>query len=309
MHYSNPSPFIPGVEIIPHEGTDPAIIPVVESIVHSTGKETALVKDQTGFVLNRLQYALFIEANRILAEGVASAEDIDTIVRTTFGFRLPFFGPFAIADMAGLDVYRMGLESVQGAYPGRFETPAALDDLVAAGKFGTKTGAGYLELPRRADPRAGGVPQPRVRRDVQAAGGARAAADQLVQVEPAVDVEGLAGDEPRVGESRNAIAFATSSGTPTRPTNSRAPSSDLRSSLRVPTKSVSIGPGAIALAVIPTGPSSRARDRMRPLSAAFDTEYGVFVLVPPPSCADVEDSVTIRPTPCCAIVRATRWVT
>lgn len=152
VHYSNPSPFIPGVEIIPHEGTDPAIIPVVEQIVRSTGKQTAIVKDVTGFVLNRLQYVLFVEANRLLEEGVASAADIDTVVRTTFGFRLPFFGPFAIADMAGLDVYRMGLESVQGAYPGRFDTPRALADLVEAGRYGTKTGGGYLDVPAERIP-------------------------------------------------------------------------------------------------------------------------------------------------------------
>ncbi len=152
VHYSNPSPFIPGVEIIPHEGTDPAIIPVVEQIVRSTGKSTALVKDQTGFVLNRLQFALFIEANRVLEEGVATAEDIDTIVRTTFGFRLPFFGPFAIADMAGLDTYGMSLASVQGTYPGRFDTPEALAALLAEGKFGTKSGAGYLDVPAERIP-------------------------------------------------------------------------------------------------------------------------------------------------------------
>jgi 3-hydroxybutyryl-CoA dehydrogenase len=152
VHYSNPSPFTPGVEIIPHEGTDPAIIPIVEGIVRSTGKSTAIVKDSTGFVLNRLQFALFVEANRVLEEGVATAEDIDTIVRTTFGFRLPFFGPFAIADMAGLDTYGMSLESVQGAYPGRFDTPEALAELLAAGKLGTKSGAGYLDVPAERIP-------------------------------------------------------------------------------------------------------------------------------------------------------------
>ncbi len=147
VHYSNPSPFIPGVEIIPHEGTDATAIDFATELVRSTGKQTALVKDKTGFVLNRLQYALFVEANRVLEEGVASAADIDRIVRTTFGFRLPFFGPFAIADMAGLDVYGMGLASVAEAYPGRFETPEALGDLVAAGHLGTKSGEGYLPVP------------------------------------------------------------------------------------------------------------------------------------------------------------------
>jgi len=147
VHFSNPAPFIPGVELIPHPDTDDGVIPVVEEIVASTGKETARVKDATGFVLNRLQYALFHEATQIVEEGIATADDIDTIVRTTFGFRLPVFGPFAIADMAGLDVYSFCYASLQTRWPERFATPDSLKELVDAGKFGTKTGAGYLDVP------------------------------------------------------------------------------------------------------------------------------------------------------------------
>lgn len=147
VHFSNPAPFIPGVELIPHPGTDEAILPVVEALVAATGKETARVKDATGFVLNRLQYALFHEATQLVEEGVATPEDIDTIVRTTFGFRLPVFGPFAIADMAGLDVYSFCYASLQTRWPERFATPDSLKELVDAGKFGTKSGAGYLDVP------------------------------------------------------------------------------------------------------------------------------------------------------------------
>ncbi|MCR2816747.1 3-hydroxyacyl-CoA dehydrogenase family protein [Microbacterium jiangjiandongii] len=152
VHFSNPAPFIPGVELIPHAGTDAAVIPVVEQIVAATGKETARVKDATGFVLNRLQYALFHEATQLVEEGVATPEDIDTIVRTTFGFRLPFFGPFAIADMAGLDVYAFCYASLQTEFPERFATPQILEDLVAAGKFGTKSGGGFLDVPAERTP-------------------------------------------------------------------------------------------------------------------------------------------------------------
>ncbi|MGW9414617.1 3-hydroxyacyl-CoA dehydrogenase family protein [Arthrobacter cupressi] len=152
VHFSNPAPFIPGVELIPHPGTDEAVLPFVERIVAATGKETARVKDATGFVLNRLQYALFHEATQIVEEGIASAEDIDTIVRTTFGFRLPFFGPFAIADMAGLDVYSFCYSSLQTRWPERFATPESLRGLVDAGKFGTKSGAGYLDVPAERTP-------------------------------------------------------------------------------------------------------------------------------------------------------------
>lgn len=152
VHFSNPAPFIPGVELIPHEKTDAAIVARVERIVAATGKETARVKDATGFVLNRLQYALFHEATQLVEEGVATPEDIDAIVRTTFGFRLPFFGPFAIADMAGLDVYAFGYASLQTEFPERFATPKILDDLVSAGKYGTKSGAGFLDVPADRTP-------------------------------------------------------------------------------------------------------------------------------------------------------------
>lgn len=152
VHFSNPSPFIPGVEVIPHETTAEDTIAKAEQVVQSTGKETARIKDVTGFVLNRLQYTLFEEATRLVDEGVATVEDIDTIVRTTFGFRLPFFGPFAIADMAGLDVYAFCYDSLHAGFPDRFETPKVLADLVEAGKLGTKSGAGFLNVPSDATP-------------------------------------------------------------------------------------------------------------------------------------------------------------
>jgi 3-hydroxybutyryl-CoA dehydrogenase len=83
---------------------------------------------------------------------VASAEDVDTIVRTTFGFRLPFFGPFAIADMAGLDVYAFCYASLQTRWPERFATPPVLEQLVAAGRLGTKSGGGFLDVPAERIP-------------------------------------------------------------------------------------------------------------------------------------------------------------
>ena len=146
VHFSNPAPFIPGVEVIPHAGTSAATVQTAREIVALTGKQAAVVKDVTGFVLNRLQYALFHEAAQLVEEGIATAEDVDTLVRTTFGFRLPFFGPFAIADMAGLDVYSFCYASLQTSFPERFATPSILQDLVDAGKLGTKSGAGFLQI-------------------------------------------------------------------------------------------------------------------------------------------------------------------
>ena len=147
VHFSNPAPFIPGVELIPHDATDPANFEPVEELLAASGKIGARITDVTGFVLNRLQYALFHEATQLMEEGVADAESIDKIVRTTFGFRLPFFGPFAIADMAGLDVYKFCYASFEGDFPERFKTPKVLDDLVADGALGVKSGRGFLNSP------------------------------------------------------------------------------------------------------------------------------------------------------------------
>jgi 3-hydroxybutyryl-CoA dehydrogenase len=78
--------------------------------------------------------------------------DVDTIVTSTFGFRLPFFGPFAIADMAGLDVYADSFTTLEQAFGQRFAAPKVLTDLVAQGKFGIKSGSGFLELdPEKRD--------------------------------------------------------------------------------------------------------------------------------------------------------------
>lgn len=146
IHFSNPAPFIPGVELIPHDLTDASILPPVEELLEAAGKSSARITDSTGFVLNRLQYALFHEATQLVEEGVATPEDIDTIVRTTFGFRLPFFGPFLIADMAGLDVYSFCYTSLQTRFDERFATPKILSDLVDAGRLGTKTGGGFIDI-------------------------------------------------------------------------------------------------------------------------------------------------------------------
>ncbi len=111
VHFSNPAPFIPGgVELVAGEATTQEVIDAIKDLLARAGCEGAQVADTPpGMALNRLQYALLKEATLIVEEGVATKEDVDTIVRTTFGFRLGFFGPFAIADQAGLDVYVKGV--------------------------------------------------------------------------------------------------------------------------------------------------------------------------------------------------------
>jgi 3-hydroxybutyryl-CoA dehydrogenase len=152
VHWSNPAPFIPGVEIVAGERTDPGVIPVVERMLARAGRRSAQVADVPGFVLNRLQYVLLKEAMAIVEEGVADATAVDSIVTSTFGFRLPFFGPFAIADMAGLDVYADSFKTLEQAFGERLAAPKVLTDLVAQGRFGVKSGSGFLELdPEKRD--------------------------------------------------------------------------------------------------------------------------------------------------------------
>lgn len=146
VHFSNPAPFIPGVELVVGEATNPAVLPIIEELLARAGRKSAQVADVPGFVLNRLQFVLLKEAISLVEEGVATARDVDTVVSTTFGFRLPFFGPFAIADMAGLDVYVKGFQILEDHFGERLSAPRSLLELVADGKYGAKTGSGFLEL-------------------------------------------------------------------------------------------------------------------------------------------------------------------
>jgi 3-hydroxybutyryl-CoA dehydrogenase len=145
MHWFNPPEWTPGVEIIPAAGTDPEVVERVMRFLREIGKRPAVVGSRPGFVANRIQMALFLEALRCVEEGLATAQEIDEVVRSCFGFRLPFFGPFQIADMAGLDVYISVFETLEKGLGERFKVPEALRELVERGRTGTKSGAGLLE--------------------------------------------------------------------------------------------------------------------------------------------------------------------
>ena len=144
MHWFNPPEWTPGVEVIPAAVTDPEVVERVVEFLRSIGKRPAVVASGPGFVANRIQTALFLEALSCVEEGLASPEEVDEVVRSTFGFRLPFFGPFQMADMAGLDVYLSVLQTLQEGLGDRFEPPVAVRKLVEQGRMGTKSGAGFL---------------------------------------------------------------------------------------------------------------------------------------------------------------------
>ncbi|HEV2094553.1 MAG TPA: 3-hydroxyacyl-CoA dehydrogenase family protein [Rubrobacter sp.] len=145
MHWFNPPEWTPGVEVIPAATTDARTVGRLVGFLRSIGKRPAVVGSGPGFVANRIQNALFLEAVRCVEDGLASPEEVDEVVRSCFGFRLPFFGPFAIADMAGLDVYASVLGVLEDGIGERFGPPRMLLDLVEGGRTGTKAGAGFLD--------------------------------------------------------------------------------------------------------------------------------------------------------------------
>ena len=146
VHWFVPPLLVPCVEVIVTPSTDAQVVKQVVETLTRLGKAAVVIGDGPGFVANRIQFAMFREAARIVEDGVATAEQVDEVVRSSFGFRLPFFGPFTIADMAGLDVYADIFEALErGLGPG-FAAPGVLQEHVDRGEFGVKTGRGFLEL-------------------------------------------------------------------------------------------------------------------------------------------------------------------
>jgi 3-hydroxybutyryl-CoA dehydrogenase len=146
-HWFNPAQFVPCVEIIPASGTDPAVVERVRALHARLGKQPVVVGDGPGFVANRIQFAMFKEAVSVVADGIATAEAVDEVVRGSFGFRLPIFGPFAIADMAGLDVYVGAYGALEAGLGERLACPPEVRALVDQGRAGAKSGAGFMDWP------------------------------------------------------------------------------------------------------------------------------------------------------------------
>lgn len=145
LHFFNPAELVPGVEVVVGSESSADAVASAVALVERLGKRPSVVSSAPGFVVNRLQMALFLESVRCVEEGLVSMEDLDRVVSSTIGFRLPAFGPFKVADMAGLDVYASILEVLEDAYGQRFATPASLTALVAEGHFGLKTGGGFAD--------------------------------------------------------------------------------------------------------------------------------------------------------------------
>ncbi len=145
MHWFNPPEWTPAVEIIPSSRTDVAVVEQVREFLLAIGKRPATVGSAPGFVANRIQFALFREAVACVAEGLATPRELDELLRGSFGFRLPFYGPFQIADMAGLDVYESIFSVLAGGLGSDWEAPELLKRIVAEGRHGAKTLGGFYE--------------------------------------------------------------------------------------------------------------------------------------------------------------------
>ncbi|MBR79897.1 MAG: 3-hydroxybutyryl-CoA dehydrogenase [Euryarchaeota archaeon] len=143
MHFFNPVPLMPLLEIVRHQSVSGETVSTAAEVGGALGKTTILVNDVPGFATSRLGVVLGNEAIRMLAEGVASASDIDTAMR--LGYRHPM-GPLELSDLVGLDVRRDILNSLADAFDDESYRPhPMLDSLVEAGDLGKKTGAGIYD--------------------------------------------------------------------------------------------------------------------------------------------------------------------
>ena len=143
LHFFNPVPVLPLVEVVRGLQTDEAVIEQATSFIESLGKTPIVCEDKPGFIVNRLLVPYINDAVHALSEGVASAEDIDKAMK--LGANMPI-GPLALADLVGLDVSLAAGESLYNAFQDpKFRIAPLLRQMVRAGKLGRKTGEGFYE--------------------------------------------------------------------------------------------------------------------------------------------------------------------
>ena len=141
LHFFNPVHINRLVEIVRGNATDDDVVAASQAFVERIGKEAIVVRDSPGFATSRLGVLLGLEAIRMLEEGVASAQDIDRALE--LGYRHPV-GPLKLTDLVGLDV-RLDIARYLYAELGaeQFKPPMLLEQMVAQGKLGKKTGEGF----------------------------------------------------------------------------------------------------------------------------------------------------------------------
>lgn len=126
----------------------PATAGLLLDVARRLGKRPVLVRrDVPGFVGNRLQFAVMREAFHLLAEGVASAQDIDTAMTAGPGLRWGCLGPLRSVDLGGLDVFHAISSYLFAQLNSKSKPPTMLADLVKKGRLGAKSGAGLYDYP------------------------------------------------------------------------------------------------------------------------------------------------------------------
>lgn len=144
IHFFNPAPLMPLVEIIPSFITDASITKKSQSLIDSWKKVTVVAKDTPGFIVNRVARPFYGEAMRIHEEGIADIATIDWALKEIGGFRM---GPFELTDYIGHDVNYKVTETVfkEFYYDPRFKPSLSQKRLVEAGYLGRKSGKGYYD--------------------------------------------------------------------------------------------------------------------------------------------------------------------
>lgn len=145
-HFWNPAHLMPLVEVVPVKETSNTTIQRTLNFLKQMDKKAIVLKKEIpGFVANRLQFALFREAQHLLEEGIASREDIDAAVTYSFGRRLSVTGPLASADMGGLDIFSSISDYLFMNLSSAKTSSSLLKSFVEKGDYGSKSGRGFYE--------------------------------------------------------------------------------------------------------------------------------------------------------------------
>jgi len=144
MHFFNPAPLMPLVEIVVGSDTEPQVAADAAATAVAWGKTPVHCSSTPGFIVNRVARPFYGEGLRMLAEGVASAPTIDAVVTGAGGFPM---GPFTLMDLVGLDVNLAVSKSVyeQTFHDPRFAPSVVQQGMVDAGRLGRKTGRGFYD--------------------------------------------------------------------------------------------------------------------------------------------------------------------
>lgn len=144
VHFFNPAPLMPLVEIIPGIDTSEEISGSTRALIDAWGKTTVIAKDTPGFIVNRVARPFYGESLRILEEGIADVATIDWAMKQFGGFRM---GPFELMDFIGNDVNYTVTETVFNAFfhDPRYKPSLTQKRLVEAGRLGRKTKLGFYD--------------------------------------------------------------------------------------------------------------------------------------------------------------------